>query len=50
MEKECSICHGEGVVDTMEAVYPGEPHMAPIGSQPCVCVAGDNEDEYEDEN
>lgn len=32
---ECETCLGTGEVDEMEAVYPGEPHMAPIGTGRC---------------
>lgn len=35
--KVCEFCGGSGEVETMEYVYPGEPHMAPIGTQKCVC-------------
>jgi hypothetical protein len=28
-------CGGTGEVTTMETVYPGEPHQAPIGTAPC---------------
>lgn len=34
-EEVCETCGGTGEVTTMEAVYPNEPHMAPIGSAPC---------------
>lgn len=34
-EEECETCGGTGVVTTMERVYPNEPHMAPIGEEPC---------------
>lgn len=33
----CVHCLGTGEVTTMERVYPGEPHMAPIGTEPCIC-------------
>lgn len=33
----CPICGGEGMVTVMEYVYPGEPHMAPVGSSKCEC-------------
>lgn len=35
LEEPCETCGGEGEVSTMEQVYPGEPHMAPIGTAPC---------------
>ena len=34
-EEECETCGGTGVITTMERVYPNEPHMAPIGEEPC---------------
>lgn len=33
----CAECLGTGEVTTMEAVYPNEPHQAPIGTKPCIC-------------
>lgn len=36
-EYVCEHCGGEGTVTVDEAVYPGEPHMAPIGTQKCIC-------------
>ena len=36
-EGECAECGGTGEVDAMEQVYPNEPHMAPIGTQKCIC-------------
>lgn len=33
--EKCQTCGGTGEVDTMEQVYPGEPHMAPIGTGKC---------------
>lgn len=44
---ECEFCEDTGEVTTMEAVYAGEPHTAPIGSGTCPhCKA---EDEYDDQ-
>jgi hypothetical protein len=38
-KEECEFCGGiDGEhedITTMEQVWPGEPHMAPIGTQPC---------------
>lgn len=34
-EKICSTCDGSREVTTMERVYPGEPHEAPIGTARC---------------
>lgn len=47
-QEECEYCGGingeHHDISTMEAVYPGEPHMADIGSRPCPNSL--NEDEY----
>lgn len=44
----CETCGGTGEVDRMEAVYPGEPHMASIDTQPCPdCSIRNDEDDYE---
>lgn len=37
VEEVCADCLGTGEVPIMEYVYPGEPHMAPIGIKPCHC-------------
>lgn len=34
-EAICATCWGTGEINTMEKVYPGEPHEAPIGTQKC---------------
>lgn len=39
----CEHCLGEGEVTTMEQVWPGEPHTAPIGTRKCVCILEDQE-------
>lgn len=31
----CQRCGGTGEVSKMEQVYPGEPHMADIGTETC---------------
>lgn len=36
-EDVCEMCDGTGEVSCMEAVYPGEPHMADVGTQTCEC-------------
>lgn len=51
-KKECEVevcadCLGTGEVTTMEAVYAGEPHIAPIGTRTCHCQA--KEEEYDDQ-
>lgn len=38
-EEVCEHCGGEGVVLVNAPVYQGEPHMAPIDQEPCVCQA-----------
>lgn len=43
-EEECVYCNGTGIVDAVEAVYPGEPHQAHVGSRQCVCQMGDEDD------
>jgi len=40
-EEVCEYCGGDGVVEMDAPVYAGEPHMAPIDEQPCICQ-GDN--------
>lgn len=42
----CPICGGSGEVSIMEAVYPGEPHMAYIGTRQCECQLIE-EDQYD---
>lgn len=37
IEEVCEMCLGEGEVTTMERVYAGEPHVAPIGTRKCIC-------------
>lgn len=37
VEEVCSICHDTGEVACMESVYPGEPHMADVGTRECEC-------------
>lgn len=39
-EEVCAECLGSGEVTTMERVYPNEPHMAPVGSEPCPACGG----------
>lgn len=47
-EEVCETCGGSGVVTTMEAVYPNEPHMAPIGEENCPdCNSRGDIDDYE---
>lgn len=41
----CQICQDTGEVDCMDSVYPGEPHMAMVGTRKCECRLSDNDDE-----
>jgi hypothetical protein len=51
IEKEvCEMCGGTGEVTTMETVYPGEPHMAPIGVGPCECMMPEPDQEPYNDN
>ena len=45
--EKCEMCGGTGEMTTMEYVYAGEPHMAPIGTRPCLCQSKKDEDEVE---
>jgi hypothetical protein len=38
MSNICEWCNGEGEITTMEQVYAGEPHTAPIGTRKCICT------------
>lgn len=46
--KRCEECGGVGEVNIMESVYPGEPHMAPIGSEKCFNCNGSGKEPNED--
>lgn len=48
-EEVCEYCLGEGEVSVDEAVYPGEPHMASIGTQKCICKLNSTNDEHSDD-
>ena len=39
----CEHCGGTGEVDCMDFVYSGEPHMAMVGSQKCICQIDEDE-------
>lgn len=43
VEEVCAHCLGTGEVSIMDYVYPGEPHMAPIGTKRCICQIKDND-------
>lgn len=47
VEEVCALCDGTGEVTTSEAVYAGEPHMADIGTERCICQL--REDDYDDQ-
>jgi len=40
----CEDCDDTGEVTTSEQVYPGEPHMADIGTRACHCKSRDEDD------
>jgi hypothetical protein len=46
-ERPCEHCDGRGYVDTMDTVFPGEPHQANVGTRPCICQM--KEEEYDDQ-
>lgn len=48
-EEKCEECGGYGYVSVMERVYPNEPHMAEIGSEPCPSCQNREQDDYEPE-
>ena len=41
----CEMCNGTGEVPMMISVYPGEPHIADIDTQTCLCRL-DNQEDY----
>jgi hypothetical protein len=43
---DCETCQDTGEVDTMEAVYPNEPHMAPIGTGRCPDCTGEDDADF----
>ena len=45
----CEFCGGTGEVTVDEAVYPGEPHMAAIGTKKCVCQIKEHDGDGEDD-
>jgi hypothetical protein len=47
LEEKCEYCGGTGELDCMDAVYPGEPHMAMVGTRKCVCQDKNDEDYYD---
>ncbi len=49
VDEVCAHCFGIGEVEVMERVYPGEPHMAPIGTQLCLCKVIEKNDRDADE-
>lgn len=48
-DEVCEFCGGTGEVTTMEQVYPGEPHYAPIGTQRCICQIEEHDGDGEDD-
>jgi hypothetical protein len=47
-EEVCELCGGTGEVTTSEQVYPGEPHMADIGTRKCICQLKEESDMDDD--
>lgn len=39
------ICDGSGEVSCMDTVWPGEPHMADVGTRKCECRLEEEEDD-----
>ena len=52
-QDECEYCGGKNGehedIATMESVYPGEAHTAPVGLQRCPNSLIDDEEEYDDQ-
>lgn len=48
IEEVCAECLGTGEVSTSEQVYPGEPHMADIGTRKCRCQLTEESDMDDD--
>lgn len=48
IETICKDCGGTGEVSKTEAVYPGEPHMADVGSEPCHCQIKEDDHDAQD--
>ncbi len=44
-EEVCEHCGGTGEVSVTESVYPGEPHMAMVGTRTCECSIREEEPE-----
>lgn len=49
IEEVCALCDGSGEVTTSEQVYAGEPHMADIGSEKCICQLRFDDDDDQSE-
>ena len=45
----CEFCEGTGEVSQMESVYPGEPHMADIGTRKCICKIEEDDEDYDED-
>lgn len=48
-EELCEFCLGSGEVTTYEQVYPGEPHVADVGTETCICMLDFDESDIYDE-
>ena len=49
VDEVCEFCLGEGEVVVDEAVYPGEPHTAPIGTRKCICQTEESDGDGPDD-
>lgn len=48
-EEVCADCLDTGEVAEMDYVYPGEPHMAPIGTRKCICQLREKDEDDNDD-
>lgn len=44
----CEFCGNTREIVTSEQVYPGEPHMADIGTRVCSCAKDQHDDDRQD--
>lgn len=49
VEQVCALCLGTGEIVTSEQVYPGEPHMADIGTAVCPHIKLEKAENYEED-
>jgi len=48
-DEVCAYCLGSGEVSVMEQVYPGEPHMADVGTAKCTCQIQEHDGDGDDD-